>query len=1527
MPFEDTMNVILPPNNGNNPHVTGNYGEPRGNSSHGGVDFNYQGGQAGINLENPAVHSPVSGTVTYVGGNYGMIGIRDADGNVHQILHTDSQSVQVGDQVNAGDEIGNMGGTGPSGSDQYAQHVHYQMRDENGDPINPQEYWDENDPPTPTPPTPTPPPPTPPPPTPPTPTPPTPTPPPPPPPTPPVPRRDPLALDLDGDGVVRTLPRSHGVHFDLDNSGFAESTSWVDASDGLLVLDRNSNGFIDGGAELFGTETLLSSGEYADNGYLALADFDSNFDEQISSDDAIFADLRVWKDTNSNGVAEAGEMYSLADLGVSTISVRHASNQFTDGNNVQHREESSFTYSDGRTGLTNTLWFDSDRRDTIPVDIHNGTGDDVPADIAALPNAAGFGNAYSLHYAMTYDESGELQALVGAFVAESDPEVRWALIGNILAVWAGQQDTPVDGRGPAMNGRHLGILETFWGQPALQDNPAGLYAESLINVYRGLERSLYSQLMADSHADGLFNLLSFTQVNGTLSGDFSDVADHFAQRFANGDVTAAAELKDFIDVVGGISPYADALSQQFVAALELEARLLPRNVRMAMQEVFRVGNDHLTGTAAGETLMGYAGDDSINGLAGNDDLHGGDGDDELFGGDGADFLIGGVGDDALSGQGGDDVLSGGAGEDVLLGGAGRDLLEGGEGDDELYGDGQYGGAGSNDELDGGAGNDYLVGGFGSDTYLFGRGDGQDLINNDGDGWGSIDPTVGKVDVLQFKEDVLASDLVLSRSGNDLVIKINGTTDQVTLQYYFTDDATSPRGYAVDQIRFADGTTWDVSTVKAMVLQGTSGNDTLTGYATDDTIDGGAGDDTIDGRGGNDTIEGGTGVDYLMGGDGADNVSGGDDGDTLIGGLGDDVLSGGAGNDQLYGSVSAYGGAGGNDVMDGGAGNDYLVGGFGSDTYLFGIGDGQDIINNDGDGWGSVDPTVGKIDVLQFKEGVLASDVTISRSGDDLIVKINGTTDQVTLQYYFTDNAASPRGYAVEQLRFADGTTWDINTVKSKVQQGTEGADVLYASPTGGSIYALGGNDTLHGNAGVDLLDGGAGNDQLNGNDGNDDLRGGDDGDTLIGGLGDDVLSGGAGNDSLFGGGTYGGAGGNDVMDGGAGNDFQVGGFGSDTYRFGIGDGQDTINNDGDGWGSIDPTVGKIDVLQFKEGVLASGVTLTRSGDDLIVKITGTTDQVTLQYYFTADATSPRGYAVDQIRFADGTTWDVATVKAMMLQGTSGNDTLIGYASNDTMNGANGNDTIDGRAGVDLLQGYAGNDTITDTNANGGNLFDGGAGTDTLTGGVGKDLFLGGAGTDTITTSTGADVVAFSRGDGSDLIVASTGGDNTLSLGGGIGYADLSFNRSGNDLVLQLGAGEQISLQSWYASTNNRSVVNLQMIAEAMADFAAGGADPLKDDKVEQFDFLGLVNQFDLARAANPALTNWALSNALLDFHTGGSDSAALGGDLAYQYGLNRNLTGIGVAPALTVMSDPQFGVSAQGLQPTNSLHTGDHRLV
>ncbi|WP_248740390.1 peptidoglycan DD-metalloendopeptidase family protein [Pseudomonas sp. MWU12-2029] len=143
MSFSEVMHRVLPPVNGHQPHITGVYGEQRANGPHGGTDFNYEGGQNGINLQNPKVYAPISGTVTFTGGNYGTIKIKDADGNSHEILHTSSHSVSQGMTVAAGDEIGTMGGKGPNGITQYPRHVHYQMKSPSGNLISPEVWWSQ----------------------------------------------------------------------------------------------------------------------------------------------------------------------------------------------------------------------------------------------------------------------------------------------------------------------------------------------------------------------------------------------------------------------------------------------------------------------------------------------------------------------------------------------------------------------------------------------------------------------------------------------------------------------------------------------------------------------------------------------------------------------------------------------------------------------------------------------------------------------------------------------------------------------------------------------------------------------------------------------------------------------------------------------------------------------------------------------------------------------------------------------------------------------------------------------------------------------------------------------------------------------------------------------------------------------------------------------------------------------------------------------------------------------------------------
>jgi hypothetical protein len=146
-------------------------------------------------------------------------------------------------------------------------------------------------------------------------------------------------------------------------------------------------------------------------------------------------------------------------------------------------------------------------------------------------------------------------------------------------------------------------------------------------------------------------------------------------------------------------------------------------------------------------------------------------------------------------------------------------------------------------------------------------------------------------------------------------------------------------------------------------------------------------------------------------------------------------------------------------------------------------------------------------------------------------------------------------------------------------------------------------------------------------------------------------------------------------------------------------------------------------------------------------------------------------------------------------------------------------------------------------------------------------------------------------------------------------------------VLDAGAGDQITLRNWYqAGANNKSVVNLQMVTDAMTGFNAASPDRLVNKRVTNFSFAGIVGRFDAALVANPALTSFAVSSALSDFYLSGSDAAAIGGDLAYDYGHRNALTDIGMTAAQTVLGSAGFGISAQPLQAPGALYSGGQRL-
>jgi Ca2+-binding RTX toxin-like protein len=228
-------------------------------------------------------------------------------------------------------------------------------------------------------------------------------------------------------------------------------------------------------------------------------------------------------------------------------------------------------------------------------------------------------------------------------------------------------------------------------------------------------------------------------------------------------------------------------------------------------------------------------------------------------------------------------------------------------------------------------------------------------------------------------------------------------------------------------------------------------------------------------------------------------------------------------------------------------------------------------------------------------------------------------------------------------------------------------------------------------------------------------------------------------------------------------------------------------------------------------------------------------------------------------------------------------------------------------------------------AGGNNLLIGSATNNIVAATSGNDILIGAAGSSTITTGTGSNIIAFDAGNGQEVVNDALGQNNTLSLGGHFAFNDLALQKSGSDLILDIGASDSITLKNWYAG--NQNIVNLQVIESAMTDFASGSADTLRNSNVENFDFQQLVAAFDQAQAANPTLNLWSVTNSLLTVHLASSNSAALGGDLAYVYGTNGNLTGFGTTVAENQLSSSQFGTAPQTLNPWSTLNTGTAKLA
>ena len=987
-------------------------------------------------------------------------------------------------------------------------------------------------------------------------------------------------------------------------------------------------------------------------GFEALKELDSNKDGVFNSSDEAWNTVKVWKDSNQNGIVDNSELLSLEQANIAGINLNYNEQELVDGNGNTHAQTGTIIKTDGSSGTITDVWFDADTADTI-----DQAEVIIPDDIKSLPDVSGFGNVHSLQAAMALDESGELKALVEQFMSETNVSARNALLNDIIYHWAGVEDMDPFGRTPSRyNGTHylddarkLEALEEFMGRGYLgtwcwgerDPNPNRHAVLFIHDAFDELKEYVKNELLSQTHYKTLLEKVTLTYDAATESWDIdvSQAVAAFEEMFAADVLNTTLVMREFSEI---IRTYTD-LGVEIIAAFNL---LGDENGDIFERELFKFGKS-----------IGTDGNDIIK--------------DDDFG-------------SIITGLGGNDKLYGNGGDDTIIGGVGNDYMVGGDGEDV-----------------------YLFSkGFGNDEINTLAADGKkDVIE--------FDETIMPSNVSIGRQDF---DLILTITYDDGTLadsirvhsyfQEQGTSSATLAAIKFSDGTSWDYEYAITHWNSIPGIDGGVT------MEGNDKANNLNGTAMDDILVGNGGNDTLRGNAGNDVLKGGSGNDYLDGGEGNDtyiwnygdgfdtiydtsnndtivfgkgisfrdlvfrsvgqtllilvdgdeqqgvkissffyninnkienlrfydgtivhlsdigltlqqtdakesvygsgfddviHANGGDDvvwgkggNDIIYGGAGDDDLRGEGGNDELYGGAgddNLYGGNG-DDILFGGAGNDDMNGEDGRDIYLYNLGDGLDTIY---DGASSKEEG----DIIRFGEGISLDDITFETDGSNLKMILNGDETQgLILRSFFNtydDNAKN------KVLEFADGSQvmmnkrgYELVMTKAGSLTATNYDDIIHVTEESTRVWGKGGNDIIYG---------GAGDDDLRGEGGNDELYGGAGDDNLYGGNGDDILFGGAGNDDMN------------------------GEDGRDIYLYNLGDGLDTIYD-----GASSKEEG--DIIRFGEGISLDDITFETDGSNLKMILNGDETQgLILRSFFNTYDDNAKNKVLE---FADGTKINLLT---------------------------------------------------------------------------------------------------------------------------------------------------------------------------------------------------------------------------------------------------------------------------------------------
>lgn len=638
------------------------------------------------------------------------------------------------------------------------------------------------------------------------------------------PPRDPLIIDLGKQGIELTT-LDNGVNFDIDNNTFAEKTAWIGLEDGFLVLDRNENGKIDNGGELFGDQVILKSGLKSTSGFEALMEFDENKDGVIDKKDAIYSSLKVWIDENQNGISESNELKTLTELSISSINLKITQEGKIDTvTGTMEASSSEVVFTNGTKRKISEFWF--------PVDLSNTTQD---GNVTS-------GNVPSLIQAIEDDETGRLFELWIRFqMAEDIASMRY-YSKQIMYFITNSTDIEPNSRGGNIDARDMQVIEKFMGREfegVSGPNPNAPAAQILKTIYTSIENSYFNIVNLQAKFGGYMLFVHKFVGDDEIMLDWSLLDFIIDSKIAEGEnvdtlvYDLGVYLKSF-DAINGTKVF-DEYSETYSQISNHYAKIVELS-KSGNTFIGTDGNDKFNGTVNNDFIFGGTGDDILNSGGGNDTFVFGlnHGNDVVIGGKGTNTLVfenginfidyttgtnanmdlvlinketsekiciqnfisnpaaydfifdgksyiigGGTTSETINGTDKDDELVRSLGFNTFYGGNGNDTIRGGDHIDIIYGedgnDKLYGGNSTNfifgelgnDEINDGDKSSYLCGGDGDDKIYAGGGD--DALDG-GNGNDYLQGDHGN-DVFVYKKGY-GTDVISDSDGKN-TIKISG----------------------------------------------------------------------------------------------------------------------------------------------------------------------------------------------------------------------------------------------------------------------------------------------------------------------------------------------------------------------------------------------------------------------------------------------------------------------------------------------------------------------------------------------------------------------------------------------------------------------------------------------------------------------------------------------------------------------------------------------------------------------------------